>query len=90
MDVHIVVKLKSSYEDWHQLFIDDAKNRSTMCNESKTLVGKADDSTALITLFEVDMEAMGAMLADPEFQTMIEDYVEGHIPYSITPLDPPA
>jgi hypothetical protein len=30
------------------------------------------------------------MMADPEFQKLIEDYVEEHIPYSITPLNPPA
>ena len=87
MDIHIIVKLKSSYEAWHELFANDADNRSKICEESKTLVGKADDSTALVPLFEVDMEALGAMMAAPEFQKLIEDYVEEHIPYSITPLD---
>ena len=87
MDIHIIVKLKSSYEAWHELFANDADNRSKICEESKTLVGKADASTALVTLFDVDMEALGAMMADPEFQKLIEDYVEEHIPYSITPLD---
>ena len=87
MDIHIIVKLKSSYEAWHELFANDADNRSKICEESKTLVGKADDSTALVTLFDVDMEALGAMMADPEFQKLIEDYVEEHIPYSITALD---
>ncbi len=87
MDIHIIVKLKSSYEAWHELFANDADNRSKICEESKTLVGKADDSTALVTLFDVDMEALGAMMTDPEFQKLIEDYVEEHIPYSITPLD---
>ena len=87
MDIHIIVKLKSSYEAWHELFANDADNRSKICEESKTLVGKADDSTALVTLFDVDMEALGAMMADPEFQKLIEDYVEEHIPYSIIPLD---
>ena len=86
MDIHIVVKLKSSYEAWHELFANDADNRSKICDESKTLVGKADDATALVTLFDVDMAAMGAMMTDPEFQKLIEDYVEEHIPYSITPL----
>jgi hypothetical protein len=36
------------------------------------------------------MAAMGAMMADPEFQKLTENYVEEHIPYSITPLNPPA
>ena len=90
MDIHLIVKLKSTYEAWHDLFVNDAENRSKICDESKTLVGKAEDATALVTLFDVDMEAMGAMMADPEFQKMTEDYVEEHIPYSISPLAPPA
>jgi hypothetical protein len=90
MDIHLIVKLKSSYEAWHELFVNDVDNRSKICNDSKTLVGKADDSTALVTLFDVDMAAMGAMMADPEFQKLTENYVEEHIPYSITPLNPPA
>jgi len=50
----------------------------------------ADDATALVTLFNIDMAAMGAMLEDPGFQKLTEDYVVEHIPYSISPLAPPA
>ena len=82
--------MKSSYEAWHELFVNDVDNRSKICNDSKTLVGKANVSTALVTLFDVDMAAMGAMMADPEFQKLTGNYVEEHIPYSITPLNPPA
>ena len=81
--------MKSSYEAWHEVFVNDVDNRSKICDESKTLVGKANVSTALVTLFDVDMAAMGAMMADPEFQKLTENYVEEHIPYSITPLNPP-
>ena len=90
MDIHVIVKLKSTYEAWHDIFVNDAENRSKICDESKTLVGKADDATALITLFDVDMEAMGEMMADPDFHKLTEDYVEEHIPYSITALNPSA
>ena len=86
MDVHVIVKLKSSYEIWHELFVNDAVNRSKICDESKTLVGQANETTALVTLFDVDSEAMGAMMNDPEFQKMTENYVEEHIPYSISAL----
>ena len=90
MDIHIIVKLKSSYDSWHKLFTNDASNRANICDESKTLVAKANDGTALVTLFDVDMAAMGTMMADPDFHKLTEDYVEEHIPYSITPLNPPA
>ena len=86
MDVHVIVKLKSSYEIWHQLFVNDAVNRAKICDESKTLVGQANETTALVTLFDVDGVAMGAMMNDPEFQKMTENYVEKHIPYSISAL----
>ena len=90
MNVHVIVKLKSSYEAWHELFVNDADNRTKICDESKTLVGKADDSTALVTLFDVDMEAMGAMMSDPEFNKMIENHVEEHIPFTLSPIQTPA
>ena len=90
MDVHIIEKLKSSYEVWHQLFVSHSDTRSQMCDESRTLVAKANETTAIVTIFDVDIEAMGGMMADPEFQKLTEDYVEEHIPYSISPLAPPA
>ena len=89
MDVHIIIKLKSSFEAWHKLFENDADRRSQICDESRTLVGKANEKTAIVTVFGVNMEAMAAMMADPEFQKMTENYVEEHIPYSLTPLTPP-
>ena len=89
MDIHLIVKLKSSYEAWRELFDNEVGNRSKICDESKTLVGKVSDSTVLVTFFDMNVAAMGAMMADPEFQKLTENYVEEHIPYSITPLNPP-
>ena len=37
-----------------------------------------------------DMEAMGAMMSDPEFHKLTEDLVVEHIPYTMTPIEPPA
>ena len=62
MDIHIIAKLKSSYEAWHQLFADDADRRSQVCDESRTLVAKANETTAVITVFDVDMEARRMLL----------------------------
>ena len=71
MDIHIIVKLKSSYEAWHNLFLKDADNRSNICDESRTLVGQVNESTAVITLFEVNKAAMEGMMTDPEFKGLI-------------------
>ena len=86
MDIHIIVKLRSSYEAWHNLFLKDADNRSNICDESRTLVGQVNESTAVITLFEVNKAAMEGMMTDPEFKRMTADYVDEHIVYSLTPL----
>ena len=88
MDIHIIVKLKSSYEDWHKLFLEDTDNRAKICNENQTLVGKANEKTAVITLFDVDEAAMIGMMEDPDFQKMVEPYVEKHIPFALTPISP--
>ena len=68
MDVHLVIKLKSSYDVWEEVFINHADVRSKICDESKTLFAKANDKTALVTIFDVDMEGMGKMMSDPEFE----------------------
>ena len=88
MDLQLIIKLKSSYEEWHQTFVNHVDVRSKRCNENKTLVAKANESTALVTIFDVDMAGMGAMMADPDFQKMNEPLVEEISPYSITPLKP--
>ncbi len=86
MDVHVIVKLKSSYQAWHNVFLKDADNRSNICDESRTLVGQVNESTAVITLFEVNKAAIEGMMTDPEFKRMTADYVDKHIVYSLTPL----
>ena len=88
MDIHIIVKLKSSYENWHKLFLEDTDNRAKICNENRTLVGKANEKTAVITLFDVDEAAMKGMMEDQAFQKMVEPYVEEHIPFALTPISP--
>ncbi len=49
MNVHVIVKLKSTYEVWHKLFLSDSENRSKICDEKLTLVGQANATTAMIT-----------------------------------------
>ena len=86
MDVHLIIKLKSSYEAWEEIFISHVDVRSLICDESKTLFAKANDTTALVTIFDVDMEGMGKMMSDPEFIKMNEGLSEAIIPYAINQL----
>ena len=86
MDVHLIIKLKASYETWKEVFIKHKEVRSKICNESKTLFAKANDTTALVTIIDVNMEEMGKMMSDPEFVKMNEGLSEEITPYSISPL----
>jgi hypothetical protein len=86
MDVHLIIKLKSSYEAWEEIFISHVDVRSLICDESKTLFAKANDTTALVTIFDVDMEGMGKMMSDPEFIKMNEGLSEAIIPYAINQI----
>ncbi|MED5407035.1 MAG: hypothetical protein VYD25_04765 [Pseudomonadota bacterium] len=89
MDLMITAHIKSSYEEWKGLFDADAGPRGDLCDEARTMVGKVDERTAIIALFDVDMAALGQRLNDPEFQKMTEPYVDRHDVYTIEPMAPP-
>ena len=85
MDVNVIVKIKSSYSAWFNIFDNDEK-RAEICDDSRTLCGQVDDKTALINFYDVDMEAMGAMMSSPEFAEMTEDHVVEHIVSALAPM----
>ena len=89
MNVLVIAHLKSSYEDWKSLFDADAE-RANFCDESQTKVGRVDEHTGMITLFDVDMEGMGKMMNSPEFQALVEPYVDHNDIFTFEPLVPPA
>lgn len=89
MDIQLVLTLKSSYEEWHKSFVYHTDIRAKVCDESKTLVAKANETTALVTCFDVDMAAFGAMVKDPGFIKMNEPLTLKITPYSLTPLGHP-
>ena len=87
MDLQIILTLKVSYYEWHKIFVDHTAVRAKVCDESRTLVAKANDTTALVTCFDVDMPAFGAMMQSPEFIKLNEPTTEKVVPYFLTPLD---
>ena len=76
MDLQIILTLKLSYDEWHKIFVDHTAVRAKVCDESRTLVAKANDTTALVTCFDVDMPAFGAMMQSPEFIKLNEPTTE--------------
>mgnify|MGYP001290872797 FL=1 len=89
MDLMITAHIKSSYEEWKALFDADSGPRGAICDEGRTMVGKVDEGTAIIALFDVDMAALGQRMNDPEFQKMAEPYVYRHDVYTLEPMAPP-
>lgn len=83
MDLMITTHLKRSFDDWKELFDNDTSVRAEYCDESKTMVGKVDDKTALIALFGVDQEKMNARISSQEFTELVDDYVKGHDIYTL-------
>jgi len=82
MDLMITVHLRQGFENWKQIFDNDAA-RAEFCDESKTMVGKVDDKTALIALFGVDLAKMKARLSSPQFAEAVKDYVVKHDIYGL-------
>ena len=91
MDLLAVVHIKSSYDEWKALFDEDPAVRSEFADESRTRVAKVDDKTAMVQLFDVDMQKMSAVLNDPnsEVNTSMEDHVEKREMYKIEVMSPP-
>ena len=82
MDLMITAHLKSSYDRWKTLFDGDSE-RAEYCDESKTMVGKVDEKTALIVLFDADKAKMEARIASPEFEDLVKDHVDRHDLYAL-------
>ena len=91
MELLAVVHIKSSYDEWKALFDEDPAVRSEFADESRTRVAKVDGKTAMVQLFDVDMQKMSAVLNDPnsEVNTSMEDHVERREMYKIEAMSPP-
>ena len=89
MDILLLAHLTSSYDDWKVIFDEDAEARKAIISGA-TLVAQADEKTAMIVFYGVDMEAMATFLGTPEFAERTSKYVSGHTVYSISEMAPPA
>ena len=56
MDLLIVVHIKSSYDAWKAVFESDPAVREEFADDTRTRVAKVDDNTAMVQLFDVDMQ----------------------------------
>ena len=62
-------------------------------DESRTRVGRVDDQTAMVALFDVDMESLAYAINDPDSPSvdpLITEHVVRHDVYSLTTIVSPA
>ena len=92
MDILIVVHIKSSYDSWKAVFDLDPGGRVEFCDESRTRVGRVDDQTAMVQLFDADMESLAYAINDPDSPSvdpLIVEHVIRHDVYSLTTIVSP-
>jgi len=92
MDILIVVHIKTNFDAWKEVFDSDPGGRVNFVDESRTRLGKVDDQTAMVQLFDVDMEQMGKAMNDPNSPAapLIAEHVVRHDVYKVESMAPPA
>ena len=66
--MNIVVKVScDNFDDWKKEF-DGHDARASVCDESRTTVGKVDDKNAIVMMYDVDMQGMQKL--------MMSDYLQ--------------
>ena len=92
MDLLIIVNIKSSYDSWKAIFDSNPAERQEFADETRTRVAKSDDNTAMVQLFDVDMQKMSKVLNNPNStaaEVMAEHVVSREI-YKVEKMTPPS
>ena len=92
MDLLIIVHIKSSYDGWKAVFDSNPAGRQEFADDSRTRVAKADNNTAMVQLFDVDMQKMSTVLNNPNStvtEVMAEHVVSREI-YKVEKMTPPS
>ena len=92
MDLLIIVNIKSSYDSCKAIFVSNPVERQEFADETRTRVAKADDNTAMVQLFDVDMQKMSKVLNNPNStaaEVMAEHVVSREI-YKVEKMTPPS
>ena len=92
MDLLIIVHIKSSYDSWKAVFDADPAGREEFADDTRTRVAKVDDNTAMVQLFDVDMQKMSEMINDPNSPVadVMADHIEKRDLYKVEQMSPPS
>ena len=83
MNTLIIVKMtNTTYDNWKKKFDDDADVQSKMMRN--TLVGKVDNSTAMISTEVFNPEMVGEFMTSDEFKNMEKEMGLSHEVFQLT------
>ncbi|MDC0227880.1 hypothetical protein OAK51_05220 [Alphaproteobacteria bacterium] len=83
MNTLIIVKMKNTtYDNWKIKFDDDADAQSKMMRN--TIVGKVDDTTAMISTEVFNPELVGEFMTSDEFKNMEKELGLSHEVFQLT------
>ena len=61
--MNLVIKVSfNNYDEWRASF-DNHAERASVCDESRTTVGKIDDQNCIVMLYNVDMAVMQNLMS---------------------------
>ena len=77
----------NNYSAWRKEF-DAHKERSTVCNESRTTVGKINDTSCMVMLYDVDMNGLQQLMSSDYLKKLTEELeIVNEEMYSFKPLE---
>ena len=87
--MNVIVKVSmANYDEWKEAF-DNHAERATICDESKTTVGKINDTSCIVMLYDVDMQGMKELMGS-EFMIRLSEEMQivNEEMHSFSPLQP--
>ena len=86
--MNVVLKIScNDYSAWKKDF-DSHKERAAVCDETKTTVGKIDDKSCMVMLYDVDLVGMQKLMSSDYLKTLTEELeIVNEEMHSFEPLD---
>ena len=87
--MNVIVKVSmANYDEWKEAF-DNHAERATICDESKTTVGKINDTSCIVMLYDVDIQGMQELMGS-EFMIRLSEEMQivNEEMHSFSPLQP--
>ena len=86
--MNLVLKIScNNYTAWKKDF-DSHKERAAVCDETKTTVGKIDDKSCMVMLYDVDMAGMQQLMSSDYLKELTEELeIVNEEMHSFEPLD---